>query len=56
MVVGDDDGIVVIALAEVEAVIAKAQAKRQAEAGWIAEIEAGKSLAEVHGLSIPEPS
>lgn len=56
VIVGDDDGIVVIALAEVAAVIAKAEAKRQAEAGWIAAIEAGKSLAEIHGVAIPEPS
>jgi regulator of RNase E activity RraA len=56
VIVGDNDGIVVIAIDAVDDVIAKATAKRDAEAGWIAEIEAGKSLAEVHGFSVPEPT
>jgi regulator of RNase E activity RraA len=55
-VVGDDDGVVVVPLAELDEVIAKAEAKREAEAGWIAAIESGRSLAEVHGFDIPEPS
>lgn len=55
-VVGDDDGVVVVPLAEVGEVIAAAHAKREAEAGWIAAIEDGKSLAEAHGFDIPEPS
>jgi regulator of RNase E activity RraA len=55
-VVGDDDGVVVVPLAEVGEVIAAAHAKREAEAGWIAAIEGGKSLAEAHGFDIPEPS
>lgn len=56
VIVGDDDGIVVIALDAVDDIIAKATAKRDAEASWIAEIEAGKSLAEVHGFTIPDPA
>ena len=55
VIVGDDDGIVVIPLELVDEAIDKATAKRVAEAGWIAEIEAGKSLAEVHGFSVPDP-
>ncbi len=54
VIVGDDDGIVVIPLAQVDEVVAKAIAKRDAEASWIADIEAGKSLAEVHGFDVPK--
>ena len=56
VVVGDDDGVVVIPRAEVAAVIARAEAKRATEAGWIAAIQSGKALAEVHGFTIPEPA
>jgi 4-hydroxy-4-methyl-2-oxoglutarate aldolase len=54
VVVGDDDGVVVIPRAELDAVIARAEAKREAEAAWVAAIESGKSLAEVHGFEVPE--
>jgi len=56
VVVGDDDGVVVIPRTEVDAVIARAEAKRATEAGWIAAIQSGKALAEVHGFTIPEPA
>ncbi len=53
VIIGDDDGVVVVPLAEVDTVLARAEAKRDAEAGWMSGIGAGRSLAEIHGFDIP---
>lgn len=53
VVVGDDDGVVVIARARLDAVIAAAEAKREREADWIAALKSGRSLADVHGFAPP---
>ncbi len=53
VIVGDDDGVVVIPQTELREVIARAQAKMEKEAGWIAQLESGKTHAEVHGFTIP---
>ena len=54
VVVGDDDGVVVIPRADLDQVIADAEAKGAKEADWIAGLKAGKSLAEIHGFMPPE--
>ena len=53
LIVGDDDGIAVVPLADVDAVLAAAHAARAREAETIAKIEGGKTSAEI--LGIPEP-
>lgn len=53
LIVGDDDGVAVVPLAEVERVLAAAQAARAREAETIAKIEGGMTSAEI--LGIPEP-
>jgi|MDTD01.2.fsa_nt_gb 4-hydroxy-4-methyl-2-oxoglutarate aldolase len=50
VIVGDDDGVVAIPLEQVDTVIAAAKDKEKREAGWIAAVNAGKSLAEAHGF------
>lgn len=53
ILVGDDDGVVVIPRAELDQVIEAAEAKGEKEAGWVAALKAGQSLAEIHGFSPP---
>ena len=53
LIVGDDDGIAVVPLADVETVLATAQAAQAREAEVIAKIEGGMTSAEI--LGIPEP-
>jgi regulator of RNase E activity RraA len=53
LIVGDDDGIAVVPLAEVDAVLAAAHTAQAREAETIAKIEGGKTSAEI--LGIPEP-
>lgn len=54
IVVGDDDGVVVIPRAELDQVIAAAEDKGKKEAAWIAGLKSGQNLAEIHGFSPPE--
>ena len=53
LIVGDDDGVAVVPLAEVDRILAAAQAARAREAETIAKIEGGMTSAEI--LGIPEP-
>ena len=53
ILVGDDDGVVVIPRAELDEVIAAAEEKSEKEAGWVAALKAGQNLAEIHGFSPP---
>lgn len=53
LVVGDDDGLVVLSRAEAEGAIAAAEERAQAERGWVARLEAGDTLAAVFGLAEP---
>ena len=55
VVFGDDDGVVVIPLDEIDAVIAAARAKLVKEKGWIAAVKSGGSLAAALGVPEPEP-
>jgi regulator of RNase E activity RraA len=51
LILGDDDGLVVLTPDDVRGRLAAAQAKLAKEAEWIAGLEAGQSAAEVFGLS-----
>lgn len=53
LVVGDDDGLVVLPRAEAEALIAAAEARTAAEHAWVARLQAGETLAAVFGLAPP---
>ena len=53
VLVGDDDGVVVIPRGELEQVIAAAEAKGEKEAGWVAALKSGQNLAEIHGFAPP---
>ncbi|MBE9558023.1 MAG: RraA family protein, partial [Proteobacteria bacterium] len=54
LVIGDDDGVAVLPLAEVRAVQAAAGAARARETVWLAEIAKGKSTSDLMGLPEPE--
>ena len=54
VVLGDDDGIVVVPLARQAEILAAGQAKLEAEERWLEAIAAGKTMAEVLGLPEPE--
>ncbi len=54
VVLGDDDGIVVVPLERQAEVVAAGQAKLEAEERWLEAIAAGKTMAEVLGLPEPE--
>ncbi len=56
VIVGDDDGVVVIPRADLDTVIADAEAKGEKEAGWVAALKNGQSLAEIHGFAPPVPA
>jgi regulator of RNase E activity RraA len=53
LIVGDDDGVAVVPLADVERILAAAQAAQAREAETIAKIRGGMTSAEI--LGIPEP-
>ena len=53
ILVGDDDGVVVIPRGDLEQVIAAAEAKGEKEAGWVAALKNGQNLAEIHGFAQP---
>lgn len=50
LVVGDDDGLLFLSPAEAAGLIAAAEQRRDAEAAWVARLQAGESLREVLGL------
>lgn len=52
LIIGDDDGLVVLAPQNARAMIVEAEAKLAREAVWIEELAAGQSVAEVFGLNI----
>ena len=54
LVVGDDDGIVVIPPAEARARLAEAQAKVQAEVDWEARLRKGEPQLEIFGIPAGE--
>ncbi len=54
VVLGDDDGVVVVPLARQAALLAAGQAKLEAEERWLEAIAAGKMMADVLGLPEPE--
>jgi regulator of RNase E activity RraA len=56
IIVGDDDGVVVIPPADLEAVLTAAETKGGKEAGWIAALKSGRSLKDVHGFPDAEPA
>ena len=53
LVVGDDDGLVVLSRAEAEGLIADAEERTAAELAWVARLAAGETLAAVFGLAAP---
>jgi 4-hydroxy-4-methyl-2-oxoglutarate aldolase len=50
IIVGDDDGIVVIPLAKAEEVFAEAEERMAAEESWYKRLEAGETTVEILGL------
>ena len=54
--IGDDDGLVALTPGTVRSRIDDAEAKLVREAGWIADLAAGRTAAEVFGLpaAVPE--
>ena len=54
LVIGDDDGVAVVPLAEVEAVHAAAREAQKRESSWLEEIAKGKTTHELLGLPEPE--
>jgi len=54
LIVGDDDGVAVVPLADVETVLASARAAEQREQQTIGKIRQGKTSAELLGLPEPE--
>ncbi len=54
IVLGDDDGIAVVPLADQAALLAVCRDKLEQEKGWLAEIAAGKTMAELLGLGAAE--
>jgi regulator of RNase E activity RraA len=53
LVVGDDDGLVVLSRTEAEALIDAAEERSAAEFAWVARLDAGETLAAVFGLAAP---
>ncbi len=54
IVLGDDDGIVVVPLADRAELLAACRDKLEQEEGWLAELAAGKTMAEILGLGEAE--
>lgn len=54
LVIGDDDGVAVVPLAQVETVLAAAKAAQEREWAWFEEIAKGKTTRELLGLPEPE--
>lgn len=56
LVLGDDDGLVFVPTLAMRAGLAAAEAKLALESRWIAALEGGAPVAQVFGLSLPEPA
>ncbi|MGY2052040.1 RraA family protein [Methylobacterium sp. JK268] len=56
LVIGDDDGLVVLTPDQARARIGDAEAKLAREAGWEASFAAGRSMRETFGLPAPVPA
>jgi regulator of RNase E activity RraA len=54
VVLGDDDGVVVVPLARQATVLEAARAKLAEEARWLEAIAAGRTMADILGLPTPE--
>jgi len=54
LVIGDDDGVAVVPLHCVDAVLAEAKATREKEERWFEQIAAGRTTAELIGVPEPE--
>ena len=54
LVIGDDDGVAVVPLAQVKAVQAAAREAQKRESEWLAEIAKGKTTRDLLGLPEPE--
>ncbi len=54
LVLGDDDGVAVVPLADQAALLAACRDKLKQEQGWLAEIAAGRTMAEILGLGEAE--
>lgn len=52
LVLGDDDGVVVVPLAEVRTALKAARDLMLREEAWVAEIEQGRTTAEIFGLKL----
>lgn len=53
VLIGDDDGVVVLTPPNIRALISEANAKLATEARWIERLSLGKPAAEVFGLAVP---
>lgn len=56
LILGDDDGVTVVPLAEVDAVLQEARRILAKETGIMQAIRAGKTSAELVGIAVPEPT
>ena len=54
VVLGDDNGVVVVPLARQAEILEAGQAKLKEKERWLETIAAGRSMIEVHGLPEPE--
>lgn len=54
LVIGDDDGVAVVPLDEVDIVLDLARVAVEREARWLTEIDAGRTTAELIGIAEPE--
>ncbi len=56
LVLGDDDGVTIVPLAQADAVLAAAEAVLEKEAGMLRRIAEGATTAELQGIAVPEVS
>ncbi|MGC2854639.1 RraA family protein [Novispirillum sp. DQ9] len=54
LILGDDDGVVVVPLDRAEALLPLAQAHMAKEQAWVEALESGRTLVEVFGVAEPE--
>jgi len=54
LILGDEDGVVVVPLERLDAVLKAARAHLTKEVGWVAALESGRTLVDVFGVAAPE--